>query len=392
VIPAALALAASAGAGHDTTTVYDPAGVLHLNVVNDENPDGSTKRLCTSTTSAPCFEAETDNASALVGRQTGTGPHAAVRGLTYSMFMGAAGVLGGAVSAQAGSGTAGVRGANSGTGYGVWGQTSSTGEGVFGTSPQGAGVHGRHTNSSVAFGGTNGGYSAGVFGDTSATTNGAAGVWGQTYGGTGTVGVIGLSPSGVGVAGVADLGGQVGVLGFAHPPGLAGLFHGDVHVQGTLSKSAGAFRIDHPLDPAHKYLQHSFVESPQMKNVYDGLVRTNERGFATVRLPAYFQALNRDFRYQLTVHGRSFAQALVCREIANNRFTIRTNRPGVKVSWQVTGIRRDVYANAHRIQPELAKPSDERGLYLYPELYGKPRSQSILPVPAAVRQAYAARG
>jgi hypothetical protein len=58
----------------------------------------------------------------------------------------------------------------------------------------------------------------------------------------------------------------------------------------------------------------------------------------------------------------------------------------------VTGIRQDAYANAHRIQPVVTKPADERGLYLYPELYGKPRSQSILPVPAAVHQARAYRG
>src|SRR6478736_942981 len=38
-----------------------------------------------------------------------------------------------------------------------------------------------------------------------------------------------------------------------------------------ISKLSGQFRIDHPLDPLHKYLQHSFVESPDMKNVYDGI-------------------------------------------------------------------------------------------------------------------------
>ena len=261
---------------------------------------------------------------------------------------------------------------------------SARGSGVVGrvtnTAANAAGVFGRHQSQ------TPGALAAGVRGESSATGTAGIGVLG-VQGGSG-VGVLGFTPSGVGLAGS---GGQVGVLGVS-PAGFAGLFAGNVHVLGTLSKSAGAFRIDHPLDPAHKYLQHSFVESPQMKNVYDGLVRTNRQGFANVRLPAYFQALNRDFRYQLTVHGRSFAQALVWREIANNRFTIRTNRPGVKVSWQVTGIRKDPYANAHRIQPELAKPADERGLYLYPELYGKPRSQSILQVPAAVRQARAYRG
>src|SRR5208283_4202061 len=123
----------------------------------------------------------------------------------------------------------------------------------------------------------------------------------------------------------------------------------NAEVIGTLSKGGGSFKIDHPLDPAGKYLYHSFVESPDMMNVYNGNVTTDKRGLATVVLPDYFGALNRDFRYQLTVIGQ-FAQAMIGKEISHNRFTIRSNKPGVKVSWQVTGIRQDAYANAHRIQ------------------------------------------
>jgi hypothetical protein len=118
-----------------------------------------------------------------------------------------------------------------------------------------------------------------------------------------------------------------------------------------------------------------------MKNVYDGVVTTDRRGLATVKLPRYFQALNRTFRYQLTIVGRSFARAIVWKEIAANRFTIKTDRPRVKVSWQVTGIRKDPYANAHRIQPELRKPANEQGTYLAPELYGQPRSESTFDAP-----------
>jgi len=146
------------------------------------------------------------------------------------------------------------------------------------------------------------------------------------------------------------------------------VIQGNLTVTGNISKGSGSFRIDHPLDPANKYLYHSFVESPDMMNIYDGNVVTNQFGLATVTLPAYFEALNRDFRYQLTVIGQ-FARAIVAREIAHNRFTIKTDRPGVKVSWQVTGIRRDAYANAHRIQVEVDKPESERGTYLHPGLF-----------------------
>ncbi len=134
----------------------------------------------------------------------------------------------------------------------------------------------------------------------------------------------------------------------------AATFDGDVTVNGTLAKSAGAFRIDHPLDPDHKYLQHSFVESPDMMNIYNGNVTTDADGYATVQLPEYFGALNRDFRYQLTVIG-GFAQAIVAETVSANRFVIRTDKPNVKVSWQVTGVRHDKWADENRIEVEVDK-------------------------------------
>ena len=154
-----------------------------------------------------------------------------------------------------------------------------------------------------------------------------------------------------------------------NPPALAIDASGNVSIKGNLSKGGGSFKIDHPVDPANKYLYHSFVESPDMMNVYNGNITTDKRGLATVTLPDYFEALNRDFRYQLTVIGQ-FAQAIVAKEISRNRFTIRTNRPGVKVSWQVTGIRHDAYAEAYRIPVEEDKSPQEQGKYLHPELYG----------------------
>ena len=146
------------------------------------------------------------------------------------------------------------------------------------------------------------------------------------------------------------------------------LLQGDVNVSGNLSKGGGSFKIDDPLDPANKYLYHSFVESPDMMNVYNGNVTTDQHGLATIILPNYFQALNRDFRYQLTVLGQ-FAQAIVLSEIHDNRFTIKTNKRNVRVSWQVSGIRQDAFANAHRIPVEVDKPIAEQGHYLHPELF-----------------------
>jgi hypothetical protein len=153
-------------------------------------------------------------------------------------------------------------------------------------------------------------------------------------------------------------------------------FSGNVSIGGSISKGSGSFKIDHPLDPANKYLYHSFVESPDMMNVYNGNIKTDDVGLATVTLPDWFGVLNRDFRYQLTVIGQ-FAQAIVASEISHNQFTIRTDKPNVKVSWQVTGIRQDAYANAHRIQVEENKPQQEQGHYLHPELFGAPPEQAV---------------
>jgi hypothetical protein len=209
---------------------------------------------------------------------------------------------------------------------------------------------------------TSGGY--GVY------AGGATGVYGVACcAGFPTYGVGGDSLGQPGVYGIIGIGGSA-------DSELAGYFQGDVEITGKLTKGGGSFKIDHPLDPANKYLSHSFVESPDMMNIYNGNAVTDRAGNATVTLPEWFEALNRDFRYQLTVIGQ-FAQAIVADEIRNNQFTIRTDKPSVKVSWQVTGIRQDAWANVHRIPVEEQKPEKERDHYLHPELYGKSSEQSI---------------
>jgi hypothetical protein len=159
------------------------------------------------------------------------------------------------------------------------------------------------------------------------------------------------------------------------PIGLAGDFEGDVFVDGTLSANTKEFKIDHPLDPANEYLVHASVESSEMMNIYSGNVTTDEFGLATVTLPAWFQAENTDFRYQLTVVDERFAQAIVSKRIENNQFTIHTNATNVQVSWQITAVRQDAYAKAHPMVVEQVKDAKERGFYQHPELYGQPKEK-----------------
>lgn len=172
----------------------------------------------------------------------------------------------------------------------------------------------------------------------------------------------------------------------------AGIFVGNVSISGNLAKSSGSFKIDHPLDPANKYLYHSFVESPDMKNIYDGVATLGADGTAVVTLPEWFGALNRDFRYQLTAIGAAGPNLHIAREISNNSFTIGGGPAGMKVSWQVTGIRQDAYANAHRIPVEQNKPREERGTYIHPELFGKPATQSLDRMERPLKEAPAPEG
>ena len=219
-----------------------------------------------------------------------------------------------------------------------------------------------------------------------------AGASSSGVGGIGVVALGGISQSGIGGDGMSATGGTgvgagnsggVGIIGRSGlgvdgaTSGLAGRFEGDVQVTGNLSKGGGSFKIDHPLDPENKYLYHSFVESPDMKNIYDGSVTTDAIGDAVITLPDYFDALNSDFRYQLTVIG-VFAQAIVAEKIKGNRFTIKTSAPNVEVSWQVTGIRKDAYANKYRIPVEESKGEHERGFYLHPDVFNQPDERGVV--------------
>jgi hypothetical protein len=213
------------------------------------------------------------------------------------------------------------------------------------------------------------------------------GLYAEVTGGEGT-GVYGYATGSAGW-GVYGEGAEYGIYGAptsSTSGGLAGYFDGDVQVSGNVSKAGGSFKIDDPVDPENKYLYHSFVESPDMMNVYNGNVVTDGKGEVTVTMPDYFEALNRDFRYQLTVIGQ-FAQAIVAQEVTDGKFSIRTDKPNVKVSWQVTGIRQDAWANAHRIPNEEQKPASEQGHYMHPELFGHADEPSIAEMKRAAHHA-----
>jgi hypothetical protein len=304
----------------------------------------------------------------------------------------------------AGTGNGGVRGDSTNDAAGVFGLNRVSGNGVTGRSQLRHGVYGQ----SESLGG------AGVLAEN--VSGGGYGLWAvikskagfvaggvavqaenESGGGYGLRAIIkpGGTGGGTAVSAENENGGGYGLHASIKPggagggvavfaenynaAGLAGVFNGQVLVSGLLVKLGGGFKIDHPQAPEDRYLTHSFTESPNPMNIYDGIIATDEDSAATIELPGYFEALNRDFRYQLTVLGGEFAQAVVTEEVRNNRFSIRTDKPGVRVSWQVTGIRQDAWANAHRseFEVEVDKPVDERGKYLSPVEHGLPASAGL---------------
>jgi hypothetical protein len=255
----------------------------------------------------------------ILGNNTGSG--AGVQGMSTGGF----GVIGtssrtgvqGISTGSVGNGVWGSSNADTGvfgstsTGRGVYGNaTGSGGVGVFGQSSAGNGVEGSSPGGTAVYGngilgvfgqGNSGG--SGVYGN----SNSGIGVWGDSGS---SDGVFGRSTNGTGVHGkgsgygVLAEGASYGIAAYgsvgiyAAPTAgntIAGLFGGNVQINGNLSKSSGSFKIDHPLDPANKYLSHSFVESPDMKNIYDGTVTLDKNGQAAVQMPEYFTVLNQEF-------------------------------------------------------------------------------------------------
>jgi trimeric autotransporter adhesin len=299
------------------------------------------------------------------------------------------------------AGAAGVNGYNNATtGYAVGvqgGTASNNGAGVQGNANNAGadGVQGTNTATS--------GFAAGVEGDTSSNNGGgvigianqsntpdtplagvigvnsvgsgfAVGVLGATgsplVSGVGGIGVMGFSGScsngdnctiGAGIGGefltattgilLQGLSGASGAAAHTATPVFTVDGQGNLTIAGTLTASVKNFKIDDPLDPEHKSLYHASIESSEMVNIYSGNVILDRKGEAVVTMPEWFEALNGDFRYQLTTIGRS-APVYIAQEIQNRQFKIAGGRTGMKVSWQVTGVRHDAWAQAHPLQVE----------------------------------------
>jgi hypothetical protein len=342
-------------------------------------------RIITADGGAVDITSATNNGVALIGRHTATGvaigaissstsnPYAALEASSVSTVGSFANPVGALFGSYNGTGdwSAGVVGQN--------GSSAADAHGIIGisSSASAGGLYGSNVN---GFGVVGDAY-YGVFGQANNLNGG--GVVGQLSGALGATqaGYLGAYRNTYEYAVYADN----DILFEEYLDGASGGAYrisfeattGNGQVVGTFAKGAGTFKIDHPLDPENKYLYHSFVESPDMMNIYNGLAEFDQNGFTEVSLPEYFNALNKDFRYQLTAVGAPMPNLYIAKEIDNNSFTIGGGEPGKKVSWQVTGVRQDKFANANRVVAEVEKEDYNKGRYLHPVLFGAPESQGV---------------
>lgn len=255
----------------------------------------------------------------------------------------------------------------SGTGNAMYAETLGTGRGVrvyAGDSSRGAIYSeiaaGNTRSDAYVFYGIQGGIApCGTFSITNTASSAAALL--LRHSGTGYL-MDAVASNGQGIY-VSALAGSNGIRVAS---GNVVINNGNLSVSGSLTKGSGTFKIDHPLDPKHKYLSHSFVESPDMKNIYDGVIDLDESGSAVIELPAYFEALNKDFRYQLTAVGSRMPNLHVNCGVRNNVFSIAGGDAFGQVSWQVTGIRKDRFALAN---PVIVEEDKLEPGYLHPQLF-----------------------
>lgn len=284
--------------------------------------------------------------------------------------------------------------------------TVSGGIGVYGEGTNAILGNGSGTGSYGVFGQSSGNSSSGgyfqSFGSNGLGLSAISGSTGQTYGafcqsGSPTgFGVYGYNASGSGDAfggyfkSESHVGrGAYGVCGVSGDSGVAGIYGGTLSTQpssygvysfGNMAATGlKSFEIDDPLDPANKYLKHYCAEGPEPENIYNGTAITDAKGYAWVQLPPYYQEINKEPRYQLTVIDSSddFVQAKISQEIVDGRFQIRTSKPNVKVCWEVKAVRNDPWVRMNGAPVEIEKPDSEKGKYQIPRAYGMPDTMQM---------------
>ena len=130
------------------------------------------------------------------------------------------------------------------------------------------------------------------------------------------------------------------------------------------------------LSPKFPYAQTSFdLSSYKGQTIQVYLVGTEDQGLQTSFLIDDFSL---DVATTTTTTDDFSIAATPATLTAVVRNASREALPGIAVSWQVTGVRQDRWANAHRVMVEEEKSEAERDLYLHPEVHGQPASKTVV--------------
>ena len=185
---------------------------------------------------------------------------------------------------------------------------------------------------------------------------------------------IGVSGKAVSIKGSKSYG--IGVQGEGGGENFGLYAIGNSGASGTKS-----FNIDHPLDPDNKTLKHFSIESNEILNLYRGTTVFDSNGNASIKLPEYFNAINKDFSYQLTPVGAAMPNLFIKNKInSTGEFTISGGINNKEVSWVVYGVRNDKYlqVNPNQRKTVIEKPNHYKGRYWDVKSWGKTDEEGIL--------------
>lgn len=175
--------------------------------------------------------------------------------------------------------------------------------------------------------------------------------------------------------GVKGTGGYYGVHGVKVNSGTGfGVYAtGNIGASGTKT-----FVIDDPRDSENKYLKHFSIESNEVLNLYRGTATFYADGSVSVKLPDYYDIINKNPSYQLTPLGAAMPNLYIEKEVTEGIFVIAGGVPGKRVSWILTAERNDPYMQQNPNERDVVvDKGSRRGLYLMPELYGQPKEKMI---------------
>jgi hypothetical protein len=261
----------------------------------------------------------------------------------------------------------------------VLGETSGAAYGIIGLATAGS------TAEAATYGNNlrnNGG--AGVLGN---GFNGVLGISNQSTGyGVYAENFDNIAPlgNGVGVAGK----GFYGVLGIDRYSGTQTGAYG-VYANGNMGATGTkTFNIDHPKDPENKFLRHFSIESNEVLNFYRGTAVFDANGNAVIKLPDYFNDINKNISYQLTPIGAYMTLFIEEKVNAKNQFKVSGGISGKEVSWAVYAERNDLYLqkNPNHREVEVEKKGIQKGKYLIPALYNAKPENGIFVKPNTTKK------